>query len=277
MSKSIIPLAGVIGHPISHSKSPRMHGYWLDQLGIAGHYVPMDVAPDKLEMVVRMLPHAGFCGVNITIPHKERVLEIADTVTELAARIGAANTLTFSEDGQIHADNTDSYGFLENLRHGTPNWKPDGGPAVIFGAGGASRAVIIALQDAGVPSIFLANRTRSRADALKAEFSGNISVIDWDAVDAHLGNASLLVNTTSLGMTGSPPLTLNIEALPSSAVVTDLVYAPLETDLLKSARANGCDVVDGLGMLLYQGVPGFERWFGVRPEVTGDLRWIMLS
>jgi len=277
MSLKSVPLAGVIGHPIGHSKSPLMHNHWLRENGIRGHYIPMDVAPEHLERVLRTLPHAGFRGVNVTIPHKERAMEIADTVSDLAQRIGAANTITFSDDGTIHADNTDGYGFLENLRAGAVAWQAESGPAAVLGAGGAARAVIVALLDAGVPEVLLANRTQSRAEGLRGEFGAKVTVIDWSEIHMHLAELGLLVNTTSLGMTGSAPLTINLEGLTSQTVVTDLVYAPLETDLLRVARTRGCDTVDGLGMLLHQGVPGFERWFGTRPTVTDDLRRIMLA
>ncbi len=277
MSKDRIPLAGVIGHPVAHSKSPTLHGHWLKSYGLAGHYIPMDVAPDDLEVVLRSLPKAGFVGANVTVPHKEAALRLADVVSDRARKIGAANTLVFREDGTIHADNTDGYGFMENLRSGAPDWTPGDGPAVVFGAGGAARAVLQGLVEAGVPKIMLTNRTRARADKLKDEFGQTITVVDWVQAGNVVENAELVVNTTSLGMQGQLELRVPLDGLQPGAVVTDLVYAPLKTHLLQTAEEAGCTVVDGLGMLLHQAVPGFESWFGVRPEVNLDLRAAVLS
>ncbi len=277
MTDHKIPLAGVIGHPVGHSRSPKLHGHWLKTYGLEGHYVPMDVAPADLETVLRTLPKAGFVGTNVTVPHKEAALRIADHVSDRATVIGAANTLVFREDGSIHADNTDGYGFMENLRAGAPDWNAKDGPAVVFGAGGAARAVLQALADAGVPEILLTNRTRDRADHLKEEFGQRITVVDWVQAGNMIENAELVVNTTSLGMQGQPELRVPLDGLQPGAVVTDLVYAPLKTNLLKTAEEAGCTVVDGLGMLLHQAVPGFERWFGVRPEVNDDLRAAVLA
>ncbi|AXT27709.1 shikimate dehydrogenase [Ruegeria sp. AD91A] len=267
-----VPLAGVIGHPIGHSRSPKLHGHWLKTYGLAGHYIPMDVAPVDLEAVLRTLPKAGFVGANVTVPHKEAALKIADHASDRATVIGAANTLVFREDGSIHADNTDGYGFMENLRNGAPDWNAKDGPAVVFGAGGAARAVLQALSDAGVPEILLTNRTRARADHLKEEFGQRIRVVDWVQAGNVIENAELVVNTTSLGMQGQPELRVPLDGLQPGAVVTDLVYVPLKTRLLQTAEQAGCTAVDGLGMLLHQAVPGFERWFGVRPEVDADAR-----
>ncbi len=272
MTNTRIPLAGVIGHPIAHSKSPRLHGHWLKTYGIAGHYIPMDVAPQDLETVLRTLPKAGFVGVNVTVPHKEAVMAIADQITDRATLIGAANTLIFREDGKIHADNTDGYGFMENLHSGAPDWDPRSGPALVFGAGGAARAVISALLEAGVPDIFLSNRTRVRAEKLRDDFGKRVQVIDWVQAGNVVEDADLVVNTTSLGMVGNSDLRVPMDGLKPSAVVTDLVYAPLKTRLLQIAEDVGCTAVDGLGMLLHQAVPGFERWFGERPEVDSATR-----
>lgn len=271
---SRIPLAGVIGAPVGHSRSPRLHGTWLRDYGIAGHYVPLHVEAGDLERVLQAMPIMGFVGANVTIPHKEAALALADEVTEMAARIGAANTLTF-RDGRIHADNTDGYGFMANLRQGAPEWRPEAGAALVLGAGGAARAVIVALQDAGVPEIRLTNRTRARAAELAAEFG--CAVQDWDARAEGLDDLGLLVNTTALGMDGQPALAMALDGLPEGAMVTDIVYTPLETPLLCDARARGLQAVDGLGMLLHQAVPGFERWFGKRPEVTERLRAAVLG
>lgn len=276
MSHPKIPLAGVIGHPIAHSKSPKLHGYWLKEHGLEGHYVPIDVAPENLESVLRMMPKMGYVGANVTIPHKERALEIADQVTDRATLIGAANTLIFLEDGKILADNTDGYGFIQNLRNGAPDWDPTAGAAVVLGAGGAARAVLASLLDVGVPEILLSNRTRARAEQLRDDFGARIKVIEWVQAGNVMEDGATVVNTTSLGMTGKPELRVPLDGLNADAVVTDLVYTPLMTNFLETARAKGCTTVDGLGMLLHQAVPGFERWFGPRPEVTDDVRRVML-
>jgi len=272
MSHDRIPLAGVIGSPIAHSRSPQIHSHWLKTLGIKGHYIPMDVAEPDLEAVLRTLPKMGFRGVNITVPHKEKVIELADMVTDRATIIGAANTLVFRKDGQIQADNTDGYGFIENLRQTAPDWDPASGPAAVLGAGGAARAVIAALLDVGVPEILLSNRTRPRAETLQGQFGRRVVVIDWVQAGNMLEEAVTVVNTTTLGMVGNPPLRVPLDGLRKGAVVTDLVYAPIQTRLLIEAEKAGCVPVDGLGMLLYQAVPGFERWFGTRPEVDAATR-----
>ncbi|WP_074765782.1 shikimate dehydrogenase [Magnetospirillum fulvum] len=270
-------LAGVIGWPVGHSRSPRLHGYWLEKMGIDGAYLPLAVAPDDLAEAVRALPKLGFRGVNLTIPHKEAVIPLLDVVDSLAARIGAVNTLIINEDGTIEGRNTDAFGFLENVRRGAPLWQPSQGPAVVIGAGGAARAVIAALSDAGVGELRLVNRSRDRAERLAQDLGGPIVVGDWDSRAALLDGAALLVNTTSLGMAGQPPLDLDLAALPVSAIVTDIVYVPLETPLLALARQRGNRTVDGLGMLLWQAVPGFSAWFGQQPEVTDALRAFVLS
>lgn len=277
MSDTKIPLAGVIGQPVAHSRSPKLHGHWLRRYGLRGHYVPMDVAQADLADVIATLPKLGFVGVNVTIPHKVAVLGLADVVTDRASIMGAANTLTFRKDGKIHADNTDGQGFLDNIRANAPQWSAQDGPAVVFGAGGAARAVITALIEAGARDIRISNRTRSRSDALRTEFGTKLSVYDWVQAGNALEDATIVVNTTSLGMVGKPELRVPLDALSKTAVVNDLVYAPLETGFLKAAREKGCTVVDGLGMLLYQAVPGFERWFGETPDVDEETRRAALS
>ena len=277
MTDTRIPLAGVIGSPIAHSKSPRLHRHWLKTYGINGHYIPMEVRPDDLEQVLRTMPKMGFVGVNVTIPHKEKVLGIADQVTDRATLIGAANTLIFRADGGIHADNTDGYGFMENLRRGAPGWIPEAGPAAVLGAGGAARAVISALLDAGVPEILLTNRTRVRAEKLRKDFGQRVRVIDWVQAGNIIEDAVLVVNTTSLGMVGKPELRVPLDGIGPQTVVTDLVYNPLKTRLLQVAEEVGATAVDGLGMLIYQAVPGFERWFGQRPEVDDATRAAVLA
>jgi shikimate dehydrogenase len=271
-----LPLAAVIGSPIAHSRSPALHGYWLKRYGIKGFYIPMDVTQADLGQVLRMMPKMGFVGANVTIPHKEAVLQIADVVTDRAALIGAANTLIFRKDGKIQADNTDGAGFIANLRQSAPHWVPTLGPAAVFGAGGAARAVIAALIEVGVPEIRLANRTRARADALRSDFGAKIHVYEWVQADAMIDGAATVVNTTSLGMTGKPDLVLPLSSLSSHALVTDLVYTPLKTQFLIEAEERGATIVDGLGMLLHQAAPGFERWFGQRPDVDEATRSAVL-
>jgi shikimate dehydrogenase len=270
-------LAGVMGWPVGHSRSPRLHGYWLAHYGIEGAYVPLPVAPGHLEDALRALPLLGFAGVNLTIPHKEAALPILDHVTPLARRIGAVNLVTVTSDGHLGGDSSDGYGFIENLKQGAPGWLAGAGPAAVLGAGGAARAVVAALLDEGVPEIRLVNRSAGRAELLAASLRGPIRPMGWSEREAALADAALLVNTTSLGMSGEPPLPLALERLPPAAVVTDIVYAPLETSLLAAARARGHRTVDGLGMLLHQARPAFEAWFGVAPEVTAELRRFMLQ
>lgn len=272
-----IPLAGVLGNPIAQSKSPRLHSHWLQKYGLQGHYVPLHVTNENLETVIRAMPKMGFVGANVTLPHKIAVLKFADHISDRATLIGAANTLTFTEDGRILADNTDGYGFMANIRQNAPDWDPKTGPAVILGAGGAARAIIVALADAGVPEILLTNRTRAKSDALRAEFGARIKVVDWVQAGQILDQATTLINTTSLGMTGNAELTVPLDGLRKGTLVTDIVYSPLRTKLLTDAEALGCQIVDGLGMLLHQGVPGFERWFGVRPVVDDETRRVVLG
>ncbi len=272
-----IPLAGVIGHPIAHSRSPLLHGHWLARYGIKGHYIPMDVSAADLPQALAMLPKLGFVGVNVTIPHKEAVLKLADVVTDRAALIGAANTLIFRADGKIHADNTDGVGFMANLRQLAAHWQAATGPAALFGAGGAARAVIAALIEAGIPEIRIANRTRLRTEVLKRDFGGRLVIYDWSHAGDMLAGAALVINATSLGMTGKPDLRLPLDQLEAGAVATDLVYTPLMTPFLTEAQSRGAHIVDGLGMLLHQGAPGFERWFGQRPQVDDATRSAVLG
>jgi shikimate dehydrogenase len=264
-------LAGVMGWPVSHSLSPRLHGYWLQEHHIAGAYVPLPVKPENLEHALRALPRLGFRGVNLTVPHKEKALRLLDQVSGIATRIGAVNTVFVGEDGTLTGTNTDAGGFLKNLRLNAAAWQASH-PAVVLGAGGAARAVVAALVDAGVSEIRLLNRTRSKADSLAASIAGPITVYEWSERSDTLNGAGLLVNTTTLGMVKQPPLEISVQALPKMAVVNDLVYAPLETALLAEARACQLTPVDGLGMLLHQAAPGFAGWFGVQPDVTEELR-----
>jgi len=275
--------AGVIGWPVKHSRSPRLHGFWLRQQGIDGRYDLLPVPPEDLGEFLKALrrngPVEGFRGVNVTIPHKEAVIPFLDAVDETARRIGAVNTIVVSADGRLEGRNTDAFGFIASLRGSQPDWRAEAAPAVVLGAGGAARAVCHALLEAGVPELRLLNRGRPRAEALAAAFNDSrIRVGDWDDRAEALPGAGLLVNTTSLGMQGQPPLDLALEALPENAVVMDLVYVPLLTPLLAAASARGNPVVDGLGMLLHQGRPGFAAWFGGGlPEVTPALRDAVLG
>ena len=270
-------LAGVMGWPVNHSLSPRLHGCWLERHAIDGAYLPLPVAREHFGQALRVLGHLGFAGVNVTIPHKEAALEVVDEASMLAMRIGAVNTVIRRDDGSLYGENTDGYGFLENLRAAAPAWRPDAGPAVVLGAGGAARAVVAALLGAGVPGVRLVNRTLERAEALAQAIDGPISVISWVGREDALAEAGLLVNTTALGMDGQEPLALSLDALPAYAVVNDLVYAPLETPLLAVTRRSGRTGVDGLGMLLHQARPGFAAWFGVEPDVDDALRAVVLA
>lgn len=273
-------LAGIMGWPVGHSRSPALHNFWLAEHGIDGVYVPLAVRPARLEQALRALPALGFRGCNLTIPHKQAALAIVDRVEPVARRIGAINTIVVAEDGSLEGSNTDVFGFREYLRESAAGWDPRSGAAVVLGAGGAARAVVAALAEAGVAEIRLINRTRAHAEILSgdlADGAARISVHDWDTRAALLGDAGIVVNTTSLGMDGQPPLDLDIARLPLRAVVVDIVYVPLETELLTVARRRGHPVVDGLGMLLHQGRPGFEAWFGAPARVTPALRAAMLE
>jgi len=260
----------VIGWPISHSLSPRLHGFWLKQFNIDGVYLPIPIKPNDFEAKIKSLSQNGFAGFNVTVPHKETAYKFVDTLTETAREIGAVNTIVCHEGGCLAGDNTDAFGFISNIKTTLPSWKPDLSSALVLGAGGAARAVVSALRAEGVDEIRICNRTRERAEELEAHF-GNLNVVDWDTRNDACEGVGLLVNTTTLGMVGKPPLEINIDQLCDDAVVNDIVYAPLETDLLKSAKILGYQPVDGIGMLLHQARPGFEAWFGQRPEVTDEL------
>ena len=258
MTLSKIPLAGVIGAPIAHSKSPKLHAHWLYKTDLPGHYVPLHIEPNDLEQTLKTLPKLGFVGLNVTVPHKEEVMRYVDVVTDRATLIGAANTLIFKPDGKIKADNTDGFGFIRNLTTGAPDWNPDAGPALVLGSGGAARAVIAALLEAGVREILLTNRTRARAENLKDIFGPKVKIIDWIDAGNAIDDAALLVNTTSLGMQGKPELRVPLDGLKRDTIVTDLVYAPLKTGLLSVAEEMGCLTVDGLGMLNTKPRPVFS-------------------
>ncbi|ALJ34000.1 shikimate dehydrogenase [Azospirillum brasilense] len=275
-------LAGVMGWPIGHSRSPRLHGYWLERYGIDGAYVPLAVPPDRIEQAIRALPALGFRGCNVTVPHKETAYRTVDRLDATARRMGAVNTIVVGEDGALEGRNTDGFGFIENLKSGAPGWKASDGPALVIGAGGAARAVVASLLDEGAPRVWLVNRTRARADELAADIGnsdgvGAIETADWVSRETLLEGVALVVNTTTQGMAGQPPLELDLRALPGSAVVTDIVYTPLMTPLLTAAQARGNRVVDGVGMLLHQARPGFAAWFGREPEVTEGLKAAVLQ
>ena len=277
MSLSTIPVAAVLGHPINHSKSPKLHNYWLSLFNIDGYYIPLDIDPRYFENSVRALSGLGFVGANVTIPYKEKVLKIADKISDRAAIIGAANTLTFLQDGTIYADNTDGYGFLQNIKCKYNDWSAGEGTSVVFGAGGASRAILGALIEDGANEVILANRTRSRADQLRSDFGAKIKVVDWMKVQNYLSDASTVINATSLGMDGKAELPIPLQGLKKNTLVTDIVYTPLNTPLLENAAKRGCRTVDGLGMLIHQAIPGFERWFGMKPDVSENLRKLLIS
>ena len=277
MNTSTIPVAAVIGHPVNHSRSPRMHNFWLAHFGLEGYYIPLDIDPKKFERSIRNLPELGLVGANITIPYKEKVLKIADKISDRAALVGAANTLTFLPNGGIYADNTDGYGFLQNIKSKYKDWSAREGISVVFGAGGASRAILAALIEDGASDIILANRTRSRADQLRSDFGAKIKVVEWMKIQNHLSEASTIINTTSLGMVGKTDLPIPLNALKKNTLVTDIVYTPIETHLLATAAKMGCRTVDGLGMLIHQAIPGFERWFGIRPGDSQALRELLIK
>jgi shikimate dehydrogenase len=277
VNTSTIPVAAVIGHPVNHSRSPRMHNFWLAHFGLEGYYIPLDIDPKKFERSIRNLPELGLVGANITIPYKEKVLKIADKISDRAALVGAANTLTFLPNGGIYADNTDGYGFLQNIKSKYKDWSAREGISVVFGAGGASRAILAALIEDGASDIILANRTRSRADQLRSDFGAKIKVVEWMKIQNYLSEASTIINTTSLGMVGKTDLPIPLSALKKNTLVTDIVYTPIETHLLATAAKMGCRTVDGLGMLIHQAIPGFERWFGIRPGDSQALRELLIK
>jgi shikimate dehydrogenase len=270
-------LACVIGWPVGHSRSPRLQGFWLEKYGIDGAYVPLPVRPDDFADALRMLPKLGFAGANVTVPHKEQAARLVDRLEPFAKRVGAVNTIIVGADGSLEGRNTDGFGFIANLKAGAPTWNPRSGPALVLGAGGAARAICAALLDEGVPEIRLVNRSQERAHQLAEEIGGAFRILPWDEREAAAEGAGLLVNTTTLGMNGAPALEMRLDALPSSALVTDIVYAPLETDLLCRANERGHPVVDGIGMLLHQARPGFAAWFGRMPDVTDELRAFVLA
>lgn len=262
--------AFVAGHPIGHSRSPMIHRFWLDQLDLAGSYEPLDIAPDDFPVFLADLLASDWAGGNVTIPHKQTAFAAIEKRDAAAEAIGAVNTI-WKEHGRLTAGNTDAYGFAANLDDSSPQWR-NGKRALVIGAGGASRAILHALVEAGYRHVDLANRTRDRADELADLFGERIHPASLGAIGELAGDTDLIVNTTSLGMSGEPSLTIDLAEVGDRTIVTDIVYAPLVTPLLTAARERGLVTVEGLGMLLHQAVPGFERWFGVRPQVTSELR-----
>ena len=268
------PRAGVSGWPVAHSRSPLIHRFWLERLGVDGDYVLLPVPPGEFPAFAAGIGAAGLVGANVTVPHKEAAFAACDRRTPTAEALGAVNVL-WREDGRLWGDNTDVAGFLANMDDLAPGWDERRGLAVVIGAGGAARAIVYGLIARGFERIVLVNRTRSRAEALATAFAGPVLAAPWEDLAGLLGDASLLVNASVLGMAGQPPLVLDVGALPPGAVVSDIVYVPLRTPLVEAAAARGLRAVDGLGMLLHQAAPAFERWFGRRPTVTPELRAVV--
>jgi shikimate dehydrogenase len=265
-------LAGLMGFPVMHSRSPKLHNYWLAQHGLIGAYLPLAIRTEGLRAALRALPALGFSGCNLTIPHKEAALAIVDRVDPVARRIGAMNCVVVAPDGSLEGQNHDAFGFVESIREAQPNWRADAGPIVVIGAGGGARAVLVSLIDQGAREIRLVNRTPVRAAALQRDLDGPITALAWEKREDALAGAAMLVNTTNQGMVGTPPLDIALDALPPTALVSDIVYIPRETPLLAAARKRGNPTVNGLGMLLHQARPAFRAWFGIMPEVTPELR-----
>jgi shikimate dehydrogenase len=264
-------LAGVMGWPVMHSRSPKLHNYWFVQYGLSGSYLPLAIPPERLADALHALSALGFSGCNLTIPHKQAALAIVDRLDPLARRIGAVNCIVVAPDQSLEGYNFDAFGFIESIREAHPAWRAGNGPVVVIGAGGAARAVLVGLMEQGAREIRLINRTRSRAAALLADLGGPLTVLDWQQRNTALAGAAMLVNATSLGMAGEDALDISLAKLPHTALVSDIVYIPRETALLKEARLRGNATVNGLGMLLHQARPAFAAWFGVMPKVTPEL------
>ena len=271
MSEQKFVLAGVMGWPVAHTRSPAIHNHWIAQYGLKGAYVQLPVQPQNLEAAIRGLPALGFAGCNITVPHKVNAMQLMDTLHPAARRVAAINTVVVQADGSLLGMNNDGYGYIQSLRDAQPDWRGDAGPALVMGAGGAARAIVVALLDEGVPEVRLCNRTQEKAQALKDAFGDRVTVVPWADRNSAMAGVRLLVNTTTQGMHGQPALDVALDDLPAEALVSDAIYIPLETPLLAAARQRGHQTVNGLGMLLNQARPAFQAWFGVSPEITPGL------
>lgn len=265
-------LAGVMGWPVMHSRSPMLHNYWFRQHGLAGTYVPLAIRPEDLATALRALHPLGFAGCNLTIPHKQQAMAIVDEVDKVARSIGAISCVAVRPDGSLAGSNNDCYGFIHNIRQEQPGWSADAGPIVVLGAGGGSRAVCYALVQEGAREVRLVNRTFARARGIADEFGGPIRALPWEQRHDALESAATVINATSQGTTGQPALDIRLDKLPKAALAADIIYTPLETPFLAAARARGNRTVNGLGMLLHQGRPAWKAWFGIEPEVTPELR-----
>jgi shikimate dehydrogenase len=272
MSDSPFVLAGVMGWPVAHTRSPAIHNHWIAKYGLKGAYVQLPVQPERLETAIRGLAALGFAGCNVTVPHKESAMRFMDELHPAARRVAAINTIVVQPDGRLLGMNNDGAGYIQSLRDADATWRGDAGPALVLGAGGAARAIVVALLDEGVPELRITNRTLERAQELANDFGDRVKVVPWAERNEAMAGVSLLVNTTSLGMHGQAPLDVALDALPLEAMVSDAVYIPLETPLLAQARMRGHRTVNGLGMLLNQARPAFQSWFGVLPEITPELQ-----
>ena len=270
-------MAGVMGWPVAHSRSPVIHNHWIRQYGLQGAYGLFPVQPERIEDAIRGLRALGLAGCNVTIPHKVNALKLMDVVDPLALRMGAINTIVVTPEGVLHGYNNDGFGYIQSLRDAKPDWQAAAGPITVLGAGGAARAVVLSLLEEGAKEIRLINRTRAKAQALADEFGAAIQVVDWSERSEALSDIALLVNTTDQGMHGQPELDIQLDRLPQSALVSDAIYIPLETPLLRAARLRGNETVNGLGMLLNQARPAFKAWFGVMPEITPALRQAIMA
>jgi shikimate dehydrogenase len=270
-------LAGVMGWPIAQSRSPILHNYWIEKYKLSGRYVPLAVRPERLPDAIRGLPALGFRGCNLTMPHKQYAMTMVDSLTETAKRIGAVNCIVVGEDGKLSGTNNDGNGYVLSVQEVAPQWKPDDGPIAMLGAGGAARAIIVALLERGASEIRLINRTFDKAERLAKEFGAAIRPIAWDKRGDAIGEVALLINATNQGMSGNPPLEISLDKLSSRTLVSDLIYVPPETPLLTAAKARGNVIINGLGMLLHQARPAFQAWFGVMPEITPDLRAAIMA
>lgn len=270
-------LAGVMGWPVAHSRSPVIHNHWIAQYGLRGAYALLPVQSENFEAAIRGLPALGFAGCNVTIPYKVNAMKMMDFVDPVAKAMGAINTIVVQPDGSLHGYNNDGFGYIQSLRDAQPDWRGDAGPALVLGAGGAARAIVLSLLNEGAPEVRLVNRTREKAQALADEFGPRVKVLDWAERNDAMAGLALLVNTTNQGMHGQPELAVSLADLPEQALVSDAIYIPMETALLQHARLRGNPVVNGLGMLLNQARPAFKAWFGVMPEITPTLRQVVVE